>query len=77
MVAVLDVVGGRVERLGSFNSDARYSRKDVFCILGIDGPKVGSWHAGYTSHGDDCFIFCGAGTADRTGRDYQNRFVGA
>ncbi len=59
-----------------FKAGSQYTRKDVFRIVGIDDPGGGSWYTGYTSHGDDHFIFCGVGTTGRTGHDYQNTFVG-
>lgn len=59
-----------------FQAGNQYTRKDVFRVLGIDDPGGGSWYTGYTTHGDDHFIFCGVGTTGRTGHDYQNRFVG-
>jgi 5-methylcytosine-specific restriction protein A len=53
-----------------------YTRKQVFSILGIGNPKGGPWYTGYARHGADWFLFCGVGTAGRTGHDYKNRFKG-
>ena len=59
-----------------FKVGERYTRRDVFRIIGIPVPDGGSWFTGYTPHGDDHFIFCGIGTAGRTGHSYDNHFVG-
>jgi 5-methylcytosine-specific restriction protein A len=53
-----------------------YTRADVFARLGIPDPEGGPWYTGYSRHGDDYFIFCGIGTAGRTGHDYHNHFIG-
>ncbi|WP_201770530.1 HNH endonuclease [Bordetella bronchiseptica] len=53
-----------------------YTRQDVFRIVGIPDPGGGAWYTGYTSHRGDWFIFCGVGTAGRTGHNYHNYFVG-
>src|SRR2546426_11463727 len=59
-----------------FRIGAQYTRKDVFSLLDIADPGGGNWYTGYTSHGDDWFIFCGVGTPGRTGHDYHNHFRG-
>jgi 5-methylcytosine-specific restriction protein A len=59
-----------------FRSGTQYTRKDVFAIVGIDDPEGGPWYTGYARLGDDWFIFCGIGTAGRTGHKYENRFSG-
>lgn len=59
-----------------FQPGEKYTRRDVFRIIGIEAPRGGNWYTGYTSHGDDHFVFCGIGAAGRTGHDYGNRFIG-
>ncbi len=59
-----------------FKVGSRYSRRDVFDVLGIDDPSGGPWYTGYASYGGDWFIFCGVGAAGRTGHDYGNHFEG-
>ena len=58
-----------------FTVNSKYTRQDVFAVLGIDDPRGGNWYTGYTSHNGDWFIFCGVGAAGRTGHDYDNQFV--
>lgn len=54
-----------------------YSRSDVFDLIGLrPHPTGGPWFTGHTEHGSDWFIFCGIGTAGRTGHDYGNHFEG-
>jgi 5-methylcytosine-specific restriction protein A len=60
-----------------FEAGRKYTRSDVFAQIGIPDPEGGPWYTGYTRHGDDYFIFCGVGTAGRTGHDYHNRFIGS
>jgi 5-methylcytosine-specific restriction protein A len=57
-----------------FQVGSKYSRQDVFDILGIPDPGGGNWYTGYTSYGEDWFVFCGVGTVGRTGHDYNNHF---
>lgn len=59
-----------------FRVGSDYGRKDIFELLGIPDPKGGNWYTGYTSHGDDWFIFCGIEIAGRTGHNYHNHFSG-
>lgn len=57
-----------------FQVGSKYARQDVFGILGIPDPGGGNWYTGYTSYGEDWFVFCGVGTVGRTGHDYNNHF---
>jgi 5-methylcytosine-specific restriction enzyme A len=60
----------------SFVVGTQYTRKDIFSVVGVSDPGGGSWYTGYTLYGEDHFIFCGVGTAGRTGHDYGNHFDG-
>ncbi len=53
---------------------AKYTRRDIFSVVGIADHKGGPWFTGFTQHGDDWFIMCHVGTAGRTGHDYGNSF---
>lgn len=54
-----------------------YSRSEIFNQIGLKPhPTGGAWFTGHTEHGRDWFIFCGIGTAGRTGHDYGNHFQG-
>jgi 5-methylcytosine-specific restriction protein A len=53
-----------------------YSRSDIFSVISIPEQKGGDWFTGYTEFEGDFFIFCGVGTAGRTGHDYPNYFEG-
>lgn len=60
-----------------FQIGARYSRRDVYGVIGVPPEtKGGNWDTGYNKYGDDWFVFCHIGTAGRTGHNYGNRFVG-
>lgn len=82
MAYAADVVGGppypkNQETLPyPFTVGAKYSRSDIFPIVGLDDPRGGPWYTGYTSHGPDWFLFCGIGTSGRTGHSYSNHFDG-
>jgi 5-methylcytosine-specific restriction enzyme A len=65
-----------VESAPRFEAGAPYTRSQIFESLGLADPGGGPWYTGYTSHGADYYIFCGVGTAGRTGHDYQNHFDG-
>lgn len=70
------MIGEAVTDVYDFKIGAQYTRQDVFDILRIPDPGGGNWYTGYNSHRDDWFIFCGVGTAGRTGHDYNNHFHG-
>jgi 5-methylcytosine-specific restriction protein A len=53
-----------------------YTRKEIFSTIGIGDPGGGNWYTGYTAFKNDWFLFCGVGTAGRTGHDYHNHFHG-
>jgi 5-methylcytosine-specific restriction enzyme A len=59
-----------------FKVGTRYSRHDIFKVLGMEDPDGGPWFTGLVRHGKDYFIFCGINVAGRTGHDYRNRFEG-
>jgi hypothetical protein len=60
-----------------FEIDKQYRRRDVYRIIGIsEDTKGGNWDTGYSSHGNDWFIFCNIGTPGRTGHDYENAWQG-
>ena len=67
---------GASEPCFPFEVGKEYVRLDIFKIIGIEDPGGGNWYTGYTSHGEDWFIFCGVGAAGRTGHDYGNHFDG-
>ncbi len=61
----------------AFSVGKSYTRADVFRIIGMAAAPVGGpWFTGYVAHGADWFVFCGVGTAGRTGHDYGNQFDG-
>lgn len=57
-----------------FEVGREYARAEVFEVLGIPDPKGGPFYTGYAEFRGSWFVFCGVGTAGRTGHDYQNRF---
>jgi 5-methylcytosine-specific restriction protein A len=60
-----------------FLVDEKYSRKDVYKIIGIpEDTKGGNWDTGYNKHNSDYFIFTNIETSGRTGHDYGNKFIG-
>lgn len=60
-----------------FQVDHRYTRKDVYKIIGIPmDTKGGNWDTGYNKYKDDFFIFTNIGMPGRTGHDYANKFIG-
>lgn len=69
------VAGTRVPSY-PFVVNRSYTRNDVFRTIGVPAGSAGPWATGYAPHGFDWFIFCGVGTAGRTGHDYGNRFEG-
>lgn len=55
-----------------------YTRNDIFALLGLQPmPTGGNWFTGYTEHDGETYIFCGIGTAGRTGHDYHNQLDGS
>jgi len=61
----------------SFKVGQKYTRKDVYSVVGVpDDKQGGAWDTGYTKWIDDWFIFCNVGVPGRTGHDYGNHFVG-
>jgi 5-methylcytosine-specific restriction enzyme A len=61
----------------AFKVGKTYTRSQVFDQLNLQPhPTGGNWFTGYHTHDNTHFIFCGIGTAGRTGHDYNNRWVG-
>lgn len=57
-----------------FEVGKRYTRSDIFHLLGIEGG--GNWFTGYHQHSSgDWFVFSNIGTAGRTGHDYGDHWV--
>lgn len=63
--------------MGLYQVGNKYSRKDIFKVLGVPDHKGGDWFTGYASHEDDWYIFANIQSAGRTGHNYQNHFAGA
>jgi len=60
-----------------FKVDNKYTRKDVYKIIGVPiDTKGGNWDTGYNKYKDDFFIFTNVGIPGRTGHDYGNMFIG-
>jgi hypothetical protein len=58
-----------------FRQTTKYSRKEIFKLLGFDpAPTGGNWFTGYHTHEGQHFIFANVGSAGRTGHDYPNRW---
>lgn len=53
-----------------------YTRDEVQRQVGLEPQRGGNWYTGYHREGDEWFIFCGVGTAGRTGHDYGNEWNG-
>lgn len=68
------IMGQASTRSHPFQMGKKYHRKDVFTLIGLPEPTGGPWFTGYASHAGDWFIFCGVGTAGRTGHDHRNKF---
>jgi len=62
--------------MGLYKVGNKYSRKDIFTILGLQDRKGGDWFTGYVSHDDDWYIFTHIESAGRTGHNYKNHFNG-
>lgn len=63
--------------LYEFQTGHKYSRRDVYRIIGIDeDTHGGNWDTGYNRLGEDWFIFCNIGSPGRTGHDYENKWLG-
>ncbi|MEG3845131.1 DUF3427 domain-containing protein [Microcoleus sp. herbarium14] len=61
----------------SFQIGQRYTRRDVYRIIGIsEDTHGGNWATGYARYDNSWFIFCNIGTSGRTGHDYANQWVG-
>lgn len=53
----------------------KYSRKDIFQVLGITPePTGGNWFTGYTSYNGEHFVFVNVDTAGRTGHFYGDHW---
>lgn len=60
-----------------FEVGKQYRRRDIYRTIGIsEDTKGGNWDTGYSSFGDDWFIFCNIGIPGRTGHDYENAWQG-
>jgi len=60
-----------------FMPGEKYTRKDVFRIIGLpEDTKGGNYDTGYFNHEGDFFIFCNIDTPGRTGHNYNNYFIG-
>jgi hypothetical protein len=61
----------------NFIVDRKYSRKDVYRVIGIpENTKGGNWDTGYNKYKNDYYIFTNIGIPGRTGHDYGNKFDG-
>lgn len=64
-------------KINSFRKGDLYSRKDIQEILNVpEDKRKGAWTTGYTSYNGDYYIFCNIGVAGKTGRNYDNKFIG-
>jgi 5-methylcytosine-specific restriction enzyme A len=61
-----------------FEIGNRYTRAGVQAILEVpvESRRGGDWATGYTRYNDAFYVFCGVGSAGRTGHDYGNHWVG-
>jgi hypothetical protein len=61
----------------AFERGAKYTRRDVFRVLGIpENTSGGNWFTGYQEHEGAFYLFSNVGTPGRTGHDYGDRWEG-
>ena len=69
---------GKLLETSGFILGAKYSRKDIFKILGIPEDTWGGvWFTGYTAYKGAFYIFTNIDSPGRTGHDYHNHWEGA
>ena len=62
----------------SFIPGQRYSRRDVFRVLGLpEETWGGNWFTGYNEYAAAIYVFANVGVPGRTGHDYGNSWDGS
>lgn len=62
--------------MAEYNSDKKYTRKEIMAGLGVVDTGGGAWYTGYVRHDDEHYIFCNIQAEERTGQNYNNYFDG-